>query len=42
MSNMIKKDSAYEAGAQDVILIKYITNVLENRFDDDDCAIIKT
>ena len=42
LSISMKKDNVYEAGAQDVILVKYISNVLENQFEDDDSSIIKT
>jgi hypothetical protein len=38
----MKKDNVYEAGAQDVILVKYISNVLENKFEDYGSSNIKT
>ncbi len=38
----MKKDEVYHIGAKDVILVKYITNALENRTDQDDYGTIKT
>ena len=35
----MKKDNVYKAGAQDVILVKYISNVLENKFEDYDSSL---